>query len=91
MALTKQQDRIENQRVEGIINGFLSQVEREYYDARIKFGDFNSPHEGWGVISEELDELWDLIRANKGRTPATREECIQIAAMAMAYYLEVSK
>jgi len=90
MALTKSQDRIETQRIEGIINGFLLQVEREYYDARVKFGDFNSPHEGYAVIKEELEELWELVKTKKGRAPATRLECIQIAAMAMAYYLEVS-
>ena len=83
-------DKVENYRVEGKIDGFLAQVETEYLKARAKFGDFKSPHEGYAVIFEELDELWDLVKENQGRSVKTREECIQIAAMAMAYYLELS-
>ena len=84
-------DKVENYRVEGKIDGFLTQVETEYLKARAKFGDFKSPHEGYAVILEELDELWELIKTNQGRSQKTREECIQISAMAMAYYLELSK
>jgi len=83
-------NKIKDAIVEGIVTGFLSQVEKEYIKARTKFGDFQSPHEGYAVILEELDELWDLIKTNQGRSTKTREECIQISAMAMAYYLELS-
>ena len=83
-------DKADTALCEGITTGFLSQVEDEYRSARKKFGDFKSPHEGYGVILEELDELWELIKTNQGRSSKTREECIQIAAMAMAYYVELS-
>lgn len=49
----------------------------------------HSPHEGWAVILEELDELWDHVRANTGRGSAARKEAIQVAAMGMRYVLEL--
>jgi hypothetical protein len=48
---------------------------------------FTSPHEGYAVILEELDELWDEVRASKpgsGRD-AMRKEAIQVAAMALRF------
>ncbi len=37
----------------------------EYDKATKKFGAFNSTHEGYAVIAEELDELWDDVKANR--------------------------
>lgn len=50
---------------------------------------FNSPHEGWAVIFEELDELWDHVRANTGRTEDAAQEAVQVAAMALRYIAEL--
>ena len=82
--------KIEDALCEGILNGFYSQMEEEYKSARKKFKDFNSPHEGYAVIKEEFDELWELVMNDQGRSTKTRKECVQIATMAMAYYVEVS-
>ncbi len=43
----------------------------------------NSYHEGYAVILEEVDELWDEVkRKTSERDPnAAREELVQIAAM----------
>jgi hypothetical protein len=57
--------------------------------ARTRFEPFNSPHEGWAVILEEVDELWKLVVANDGRGPLAYREAIQIAAMALRYVLDV--
>lgn len=59
--------------------------------ARWKFGPMAGPHEGWAVIREEVDELWEDVKANRGRGPEARKEAIQIAAMAMRYVLDVSE
>lgn len=67
----------------------LKDIEKEYNKARIHHPAMNSGHEGYAVIKEELDELWDNIKANVGDSPASRKEAIQIAAMALAYVLEV--
>lgn len=65
----------------------LNDVEYELNKARMKYPTFNSSHEGYAVIKEELDELWDLVRKNKGIQGDLRmqNECIQIAAMAIRF------
>lgn len=51
---------------------------------------FNSPHEGWAVIREELDELWEEVRRKGGgRNAAARWEAIQVAAMGLRYALDL--
>ena len=84
---------VEDNFVEGLVAGFLSQVEDEYRSARKKFPRFKSGHEGYGVILEETEELWELVKKAKNRTSfdvKMRKECIQIAAMALAFYLELT-
>jgi NTP pyrophosphatase (non-canonical NTP hydrolase) len=50
----------------------------------------NSPHEGYAVILEELDELWDEVKKKRGgRDNAARKEAIQVAAMALRYVIEL--
>ena len=46
---------------------------------------FASLHEAWGVMFEELDEIWDITRMKRrDRDPAhIRKELIQLAAMAV--------
>lgn len=61
------------------------QVANELGRAISKFPSFNSGHEGWAVIKEELDELWDCVRENQPYGKEAREEAIQVAAMALRY------
>jgi len=53
-----------------------------------KFGPFASPHEGYAVILEELDELWDAIKTG-GSAEDVRAEAIQVGAMAMRFCLDM--
>ena len=74
------------------IKDLLYKVEIELRTARIKYKPFNSTHEGYAVIAEELDELWDLVRKNKGYQMSDlrmEKECIQIAAMALAFIIDL--
>jgi hypothetical protein len=50
-----------------------------------KYGPFKSYHEGYAVILEELDELWDEVkkRSNKRNHLLIREECVDIAVAAI--------
>jgi hypothetical protein len=57
--------------------------------ATSKFGPFNSAHEGYAVILEELDEAWDEIKRND-QEAATRE-MIQVAAMALRFLVDVGR
>jgi hypothetical protein len=65
----------------------LEAIGKEMERAMTLFPTFNSTHEGWAVIFEEVDELWDHVRANKGvkGSPEMVKECIQIAAMALRF------
>lgn len=69
----------------------LDEVAAELDRARSKFPRFNSPHEGWAVIREELDELWEHVCANDGRGERAFAEAIQIAAMAVRYAHDLSR
>lgn len=62
-------------------------INQEYYKASTKYQRFHSTHEGYAVIKEEVDELWDLVKANKGinGNEQFKKECIQIAAMAIRF------
>jgi hypothetical protein len=74
----------------------LREVASELARAREKFPAFHSSHEGYAVLLEEVDELWDLVKTCKGAKPVTpaeshamRSECIQIAAMALRFIEDV--
>lgn len=66
----------------------INEVEKELVKATGKFGSFNSSHEGYAVILEELDELWYEIKNNH---PASRQrsEAIQVAAMAIRFVYDI--
>ena len=65
----------------------IEEVLKEYSNATMKFGRFNSTHEGYAVILEELDELWDEIKNNSSRG-RMRKEAIQVAAMGLRFMVD---
>lgn len=67
----------------------LALIDQELEKATKRFDSFNSPHEGWAVIKEELDELWEHVRANTGRDRDAMVECVQIATMALRYVYDL--
>lgn len=52
---------------------------------------FNSAHEAFSVLAEEVDELWDHVKVNQKRRDlaAMRKEALQVAAMALRFALDV--
>ena len=68
-------------------------VFNELNDANKKFPPFNSPHEGYAVILEEMDELWDEIKNNKHPMSSTKQkhEAIQVAAMGIKFLMNCCK
>ena len=66
-----------------IMNEVIAELKR----ARGIFPPFNSAHEGYAVILEELDELWACVKT-KGN-PGMRKEAIQLAAMALRFLDDV--
>ena len=65
----------------------LDEVYQEVSRANELYHHYHSCHEGWAVIREELDELWDEIKASKGIrcTDDMRKEAIQVAATAIRF------
>jgi len=62
----------------------------ELEKANNKFPNFNTPHEGYAVIQEEMDELWDEVKKVKyplveRELEALEKECIQVAAMCIKF------
>lgn len=55
--------------------------------ARLKFNPFNSSHEGYAVLAEELDELWDEVKANN--VEQAIEEAVQVGAMALRFIADM--
>lgn len=63
------------------------EIAREANQAREKFAAFNSSHEGYAVIAEELDELWDDVKAND--VAHAIEEAVQVGAMALRFIADM--
>jgi hypothetical protein len=68
----------------------ISEEDQDELDrATKKFGPFASAHEGYAVMKEEMDELWDEIKKKTHDRIRLREEAIQIAAMAMRFVMDI--
>ena len=66
---------------------WIDQVKIELGEAMSKFSKFNSNHEGYAVLKEEVDELWDNIKGNVAQE-LTRKEAVQVAAMALRFLID---
>ena len=70
---------------EEVVGLVLEELDR----ATAKFGTFNSTHEGYAVILEELDEMWDEVKHN--RLDRACAEAIQVAAMAIRFVADLTE
>lgn len=78
----------------GYLQGFddcdaANEAVRELRKARDNFESFNSAHEGFAVLKEEVDELWDEVKNRKASKARMRKEAIQVAAMALRFIEDV--
>ncbi len=73
------------------ISQTINEVRLEIEKARTAWPPFNSAHEGFGVLSEEVDELWDEVKIKQKNRDLgkMRKEAIQVAAMAIRFADEV--
>lgn len=83
----------ENKSVQDVCNEVANEVTR----ARTLHKPFNSLHEAWAVLLEEVDELWEQVKINPRKLSASavrrrqkklREEAIQVAAMGVRTVLD---
>lgn len=68
----------------------LLHLRAEVLKACTKHAPMHSPHEGHSVIREELEELWDHVKADTGKGEEARKEALQVAAMGIRYVLDVA-
>lgn len=66
----------------------IDAVDAEYRRAVALHGAFSSTHEGYAIIKEEVDELWDGVKKNDPPMKL-KEEAIQIAAMAIRFCIDI--
>ena len=57
--------------------------------ARDMYPKFNSAHEGYAVLREEVDELWDEIKKKTHDPVKLREEAIQVGAMSIRFIMDI--
>lgn len=72
--------------------GVINEVRDEVIRAKTLWPDnFHNAHEGYAIILEELDEMWDHVKTNQESRDlaAMRKEAIQVAAMAVRFAAEV--
>jgi hypothetical protein len=73
-------------------------VMNEIQAARATYPRFNSAHEAFGILYEEVDELWDEVRRVKQTTRLTgaeqaalEAEAIQVAGMAIRLVTDICR
>lgn len=68
-------------------NADFDAVMTELEHARANFPPMRSEHEGFAILKEEVDELWDEIKKSPSKRDkaAIRAEMIQVAAMALRF------
>lgn len=62
------------------------EIEEEFMSATKKFGTFHNAHEGYAVLLEEVDELWENVKLNQSnsrRNKLIHSEAIHVATMAL--------
>jgi len=71
-----------------LVSQYRQAIIDEFTRATMRYGPFTSEHEGYAVLLEEVDELWDAVKlkqTNPERRPRMEKECIQVAAMALRF------
>jgi hypothetical protein len=73
-------------RYERVAADVLAEITR----ARLQHAPMRGAHEGYAVLIEEVDELWDEVKDRRRDLARMRKEAIQVAAMAIAFVVEVA-
>lgn len=72
-----------------LVSEALRFIQREYENASKEFPRFNSSHEGYAIIKEELDELWDEIKTKNKDREKIQKEAKQVGAMALRFMVDL--
>ena len=68
-------------------------IKEELEKARAKYGPFNSTHEAYAVLQEEVNEFWDLVQKNghEHKEVFMFDELKQVAAIAIRIMEELQE
>ena len=58
-----------SKKIDKKIDKIIKDILKELDYAERNFGPYNSSHEGFAVIQEEFDELWDVVKLNPKKIP----------------------
>lgn len=74
-----------------VVDHAIHEVRMELYAAQEAFPPYHGPHEGYAVIKEEVDELWDEVKKKREHRSISnlRHEAIQVAAMALRFVIDL--
>jgi hypothetical protein len=64
-------------------------VRKELERAKNRFEDFTTYHQGYAVLKEEVDKLWDKVKAKNPDRNEVRHEAVQVAAMALRFIIDL--
>lgn len=70
-----------------MLDAALAKIRAEAMRAIAKHKPFNSTHEGYAVMLEELDECWDDVKRNYPQGAV--EEAVQVGAMAARFIMDI--
>lgn len=75
-----------NKKTKLAVNDVLSELN----SASSNHPSFNSAHEGFAVLLEEVDELWDEVkkRPSKRKLKLLRAEAVQVSAMGLRFIID---
>lgn len=65
------------------------EIDSELWMARHTYGPMRSAHEGFAILLEEVDELWDEVKKKESDRAKMRAEALQVAAMAIRFAQDV--
>lgn len=78
-----------NEKYQVVEEATLSAID-ELNKAMTNWPAFNSAHEGFAVLKEEVDELWDHVKTNQTKRDIAKmkKEALQVAAMALRFAID---
>lgn len=72
----------------GIPTSILKAVTEEMQEGEGKFGKFNSDHEFYAVLLEEVEEFWDELKADAIDSRKI-DELVQVCAVALRGLIQI--
>ena len=68
----------------------ITEINEELNRSYENYGKFHSTHDGYGVIKEEFDELWDEIKKKNPDKQKLKHEAMQTCAMLLKFIRDLT-